>query len=218
MAKYISNRQQNLKIGITSYTESKTVLEVTGKVGIGTTNAQYDLDVNGDINFEGELYQNGSPFVASRWTAGTGNNIYRLDGDVGIGTTNPSSKLDVQGDVKVSGASTFVGLVDLDSSLRDFYGNVGIAGSILISTGAGVSWTAPFAAGIQGLEGSQGIQGIQGTDGTQGIQGIQGIQGTDGTGGTQGIQGIQGITGPVAGSANQVVYKDGLNNPTGSEI
>ena len=63
--------------------------------------------------------------------------------------------------------------------------------------------------GIQGIQGTgtQGIQGIQGLQGVQGLQGIQGIQGT---------QGIQGITGPVAGSANQVVYKDGSNVAAGS--
>jgi hypothetical protein len=53
MAKYLSNRQQNLKIGIVSYTENKTVLEVTGKVGIGTTNAQSNLYVVGDGKFTG---------------------------------------------------------------------------------------------------------------------------------------------------------------------
>ena len=34
MAKYISNRQRNLKVGISSYTENTTVLEVVGNVGI----------------------------------------------------------------------------------------------------------------------------------------------------------------------------------------
>ena len=54
MAKYLSNRQQNLKIGIVSYTENKTVLEVTGKVGIGTTNTQdYELYVDGDVRVTG---------------------------------------------------------------------------------------------------------------------------------------------------------------------
>jgi hypothetical protein len=56
MAKYLSNRQQNLKIGIVSYTENNTVLEVTGNVGIGTTNATRTLDVNGDIRVRGALY------------------------------------------------------------------------------------------------------------------------------------------------------------------
>jgi hypothetical protein len=58
MAKYISNRQQNLKIGIVSYTEDKTVLEVTGNVGIGTTNATSKLWVNGDGYFVGVLTAN----------------------------------------------------------------------------------------------------------------------------------------------------------------
>ena len=31
-----------------------------------------------------------------------------------------------------------------------------------------------------------------------------------------GSTGAQGSTGPVAGSSNQVVYKDGSNNPAGS--
>ena len=71
-------------------------------------------------------------------------------GNIGLGTTNPTAKLHVIGDVRVSGVSTFVGLVELDSSLRDIYGNVGAAGSVLISTGAGVSWSAstPSAAAV----------------------------------------------------------------------
>jgi hypothetical protein len=56
MAKYISNLQKNLKIGIVSYTESNTVLEVTGKVGIATNNATADLDINGDVRIRGALY------------------------------------------------------------------------------------------------------------------------------------------------------------------
>jgi hypothetical protein len=54
MAKYISNRQQNLKIGISSYTENQQVLEVTGNVGIKTSNTQgYELYVAGDANITG---------------------------------------------------------------------------------------------------------------------------------------------------------------------
>jgi hypothetical protein len=65
------------------------------RVGIGTTTPQYTLDVKGDVNFSGALYEKGDLFVASRWNTGTGDDIYRLNGDVGIGTTNPSEKLEV---------------------------------------------------------------------------------------------------------------------------
>ena len=56
MAKYISNRQKNLRVGISSYTENDTVLQVIGNVGIGTTNATRDLDVAGDLRLRGALY------------------------------------------------------------------------------------------------------------------------------------------------------------------
>lgn len=45
MAKYLSNRQKNLKIGIVSYTENKTVLDVVGNtniVGVTTSNELYE--------------------------------------------------------------------------------------------------------------------------------------------------------------------------------
>jgi hypothetical protein len=70
--------------------------------------------------------------------------------------------------------------------------------------------------GSQGIQGRQGLQGTTGTQGTQGLQGTQGTQGIQGTTGTQGIQGIQGLTGPVAGSANQIVYKNASNTATGN--
>ena len=72
------------------------------RVGVGTTTPQYKVDVVGDINFTGSLNQGGSPFVASRWTTGTGDDIYRLSGNVGIGTTNPQYKLDVTGIVSAT--------------------------------------------------------------------------------------------------------------------
>jgi hypothetical protein len=114
--------------------------------------------------------------------------------------------------LRITGVSTFGQTVELDAGLKDIYGQLGSSGSILISTGAGVSWTSPFAAGLQGLQGtqgtqatqgSQGPQGTQGTQGTQGSQGPQGIQGTQGTQGSQGPQGIQGTQGTQATQGSQ---------------
>jgi hypothetical protein len=129
---------------------------------------------------------------------------------------------------KLKGGTRVYGDFKIDGGIYDSSNQIGIGGSVLISTGVGVSWTTPFAAGLQGRQGIQGItgsgtQGIQGitgsgTQGTQGIQGIQGITGS-GTQGTQGIQGIQGIQGRqgiqgITGSGTQGTQ--GIQGITGS--
>lgn len=100
------SRARNLSdVGGISY------ITATGnKVGIGSTIPQYTLDVLGDINLTGTFRQNGSQFVTSRWTSGTGDDIYRLDGDVGIGITNPAQKLDVSGAARITnyGGASFI--------------------------------------------------------------------------------------------------------------
>ena len=50
----------NVGLGTTAYNISFT----SGKVGIGTTVAQYNLDVGGDINFTGNLTQDGNAFTS----------------------------------------------------------------------------------------------------------------------------------------------------------
>ena len=55
-------------------------------------------------------------------------------GSVGIGTTNPTEPLDVAGDLRIRGG------------LYDFNNIVGTAGSILVSTGAGVSWSSSVSS------------------------------------------------------------------------
>lgn len=46
MTKFLSGRQRQLNVGITSYTADSTVLQVTGRVGIGTTASQTPLQID----------------------------------------------------------------------------------------------------------------------------------------------------------------------------
>ena len=122
---------------------------IGASVGIGTTNPQFKLDVNGDINFNGTFYQNGSQFVASRWDSGTGDNIYRLNGNVGVGTTNPTVPLSVIGNANFTGvvtASSFSG----NASSATYATNAGIA---TYATNAGIATYATNAGIATNLKG-----------------------------------------------------------------
>jgi hypothetical protein len=72
-------------------------------VGIGTSNPGYNLDVAGDLNFNGSLYKNGSLYVGSQWSGSIGSKIY-YGNYVGIGTSNPGYNLDVAGDLNFNGS------------------------------------------------------------------------------------------------------------------
>jgi hypothetical protein len=92
-----------------------------------------------NINFTGNLFQNGTIFTGSatsQWTTGTGGNIFYTGGNVGIGTTAPSFTLDVVGGARFTTGIT-TGTV-----------NVVSAGSFSTLTGASVSLSGSIGSSI----------------------------------------------------------------------
>ena len=90
-------------------------INTSGNIGIGKTNPTKKLDVVGDINFTGTLYQNGTTFSSggggSEWDL-NGTDLSYTNGKIGVGITNPTYELDVVGNMRMSN-----GL----SNLSDFY-------------------------------------------------------------------------------------------------
>ena len=94
--RYLSRRIQEQKIGILQSTEEEKVLEVVGRVGIGTTifDAEYNLDVRGTANVSGIL-------SVGQIISGAGNSFSDL---------NISGIATFQGDVIIGGGLTVSGI------------------------------------------------------------------------------------------------------------
>jgi cytoskeletal protein CcmA (bactofilin family) len=71
---------------------------ITSNVGIGKTDPGFTLDVAGDINFSGSLYEGGSLFVSTPWTI-DGNDLEYTSGNIGIGTDAANATLHVGGNI-----------------------------------------------------------------------------------------------------------------------
>ncbi|MDD5687448.1 MAG: tail fiber domain-containing protein [Elusimicrobia bacterium] len=98
----------------------RVTFQEDGKVGIGTTVPTYKLDVNGDINVPtGSQYKiNGVDQAFDKWTAGTGDNIYRSSGSVGIGTTSPAEKLHIYSTANAINKLLLQGTTDYGTEIR----------------------------------------------------------------------------------------------------
>jgi hypothetical protein len=92
-----SNKTSLMKINEdeTVFTTSNTIF--TGVIGIANINPQHTLDVGGNINFTGDIMQDGSIYRASPWLSNS-SNAYMTSGLVSIGKSNAAFNLDVVGE------------------------------------------------------------------------------------------------------------------------
>ena len=163
MSKFLSGRQSNLKLGVAGYTENKTVLETTGRVGIGTTNAEsFSLYVVGPTNitgvatFKSDVFIDDQLFVGGLNITGgasvgediTARNLNLTGIATVAGNTDLNGNLDVAGSTNITGDTTVGSAITMYASTgivsaTAFYGD----GSNLENTGA----TLSAAAGTQRL-------------------------------------------------------------------
>ena len=129
MAKYLSNRQKNLKVGISSYTENRTVLEVTGdayisgNTGIGTTNPQTKLEIGGVLGFTDDNVRigdntTGSNLVGIGPSPGTNNVLIGIGAGQGL-----SGIIDYYSIAGITSSTTIIG--QANHSYNDLSGTGG---------------------------------------------------------------------------------------------
>jgi hypothetical protein len=86
-----------------------------GNIGIGITNPNYKLEVNGAANIKENCFVQGNLIIKgitasaaeitdNLWTEAGNGNIYSSNSiNIGIGTTNPQNKIDINGSMGISG-------------------------------------------------------------------------------------------------------------------
>jgi len=129
MSKFLSGTLRKLLVGITGYTENKTVIQTTGKVGIGTTDAQqHSLFVVGSTNITGDTIVGGG--LTAVGIGSFQSDVY-IDNQLFVGGVNITGGASVGEDIttrnlKATGISTFVGITTVESTL--FTNQLSVAG------------------------------------------------------------------------------------------
>jgi len=117
----------NNRVGINTNIFSGTDTTVTPNVS-----RDYILNIQGDVNINGQLFQDNAEFVTSRWTESSDNdgaNIYR-ESWVGINKTDPAYPLDLLGDFNMTGVMKVNGV----SQWFDTYGVIRATNTVIDET------------------------------------------------------------------------------------
>ena len=147
MDRYVSGRQRSLKVGIKSYSENSTSLEVIGNVGIGTTLGTSKLTVIGDGLFTGIVTAAAFSGDGSLLTGviGQGSGVQVSDDGNIVGT---AAAIDFGNNLSVasfsSGIATVTSSVSISSNTTNQNQYLTYAPAIGSTTGLGVTSNLVF--------------------------------------------------------------------------
>ena len=150
------SNSQGLPLGITSQFFINDAAGTYG-LGIGTTDpaARLEINVAGYPNNRALLLRGSAGQVANIFEIRDSNNIIYNSisgiGSVGIGTSVPTRALHVQGATRLTGG------------IYDSNNQIGLAGSVLSSTGTGVAWTNTGTIGANQIAYGNGANAIAGS-------------------------------------------------------
>ncbi len=141
-------------------------IDSNGNVGVGTSTPGSKLTVAGDINFTGNLLQNGSSFATSQWTT-SGSNIYYSTGNATVGGTGPASISGATRYLSVASPSGNGNLSALELQGYSSTNNAAI-GQVSFVNSNGNSEVSRIESFILGNTGTGGIRFLTGSSGSLG--------------------------------------------------
>jgi len=154
MARYTSGDQKDLRVGISSFSEDKTSLEVIGRVGLGTDDAVTQLHVEGDSYFQGNVGIGTTiPTDSAKSSNTTILSVGILTAAQIFGTITGTVVGVASEAVAIQGGGAGQLLYQESSGVTTFLSN-GNIGEVLVSKGAGLEpeWQATAPAGaVEGI-------------------------------------------------------------------
>ena len=182
--KFLSGRQQQQKIGVEGSTEEKKVLEVVGRVGIGTTifEPTVELEVRGDVKFSNDITIDNDTDITGGLDVDGHTELDNLNVS-GFSTfssnVNVNSTLIVSTGATITGVSTFNDNVDVGTSIS-LYSSTGIITASEIHTGPdGIGITTNTISGPEYMVIDPRPVGVGATSGAVRIKGDLYVDGTE---------------------------------------